>query len=166
MVMRFQRDANARPWQHLVSSSGAPASICHTNRRMLSWHSPSPHAMGIYGNEILLGSASPFGNIENKENVEGWESKSSGEFPYLNINQLMFWVCWFQTWFMFSKDIRYTLPNFHFMFLKDMKYISKIFKKFLDGSSSSFGARLFQIWHLFEVHLCKIIFFKMFPYTF
>ena len=50
---------------------------------------------------------------------------------------------------MFSEDIRYILPNSHFMFLIDMKYISNMFDGFLRGSSSFLGARLFENWQHF-----------------
>ena len=46
--------------------------------------------------------------------------------------------------FMFSKDICYISPNYHFMILIEIDPISKIFVILLDGPSSFVGARLFE----------------------
>ena len=66
---------------------------------------------------------------------------------------------------MFSKDICYILPNFHFMFLIDIDPISKIFEILLDGYSSFVGARLFENRQHFEfqkMRFIKHMFLKMF----
>ena len=59
--------------------------------------------------------------------------------------------------FMFSKHICYMLPNVHCMILINTYPISKLFKNWLNWSSSLFGARLFRIWQNVEFDILRFI---------
>lgn len=70
---------------------------------------------------------------------------------------------------MLPKYIFYILPNFYFMCLIDVKYLSKNFEMLLRDSSSFVGVRLFEFWQNVEFStndICKNNMFKHVPWIF
>ena len=68
-----------------------------------------------HSNDVPLSSWCP----PRRSSDAGVGIKMLRGFPYLKMKKVYWFsvlVSWFQTCFMFSKDIRYILPNFYFMF--------------------------------------------------
>ena len=78
--------------------------------------------------------------------MQGWESKRWGGFPYLKIKKVYWFsvlVSWFQTCFMFSKYIRYILPNSHSCFFDRYQIHIQAFWDFISTTLHHFPILIF-----------------------